>query len=245
MNLNFDEGTAFEGILPNILKRAEALINRGTSLELDPQGKALINKNLAIGQFRHQTEQYANDPLSFLAYPVMDSFRSDRKVVGVLGINLYWRIFFQPILPEDATGFVCVLENSYNQTFSYRLDGHLVSYLGEGDMHDEAYDHFESSTDVNEYAQNHAGPEMRSYTSVPLNTEVGKYTLRVFPSSETADGFLTSKPWLYTVIVVSVFLFTSCLFVAFVHVVERRQKIAMTRVVESVNKAAATERELK
>ena len=245
VNLNFDKGTVFEGILPNLLKRPEALINRGTSLELDPEGKVLINKNLAIGQFRHQTEKYANDPLSFLAYPIMDSFQQDRKVVGVLGTNLYWRMFFQSILPADAMGFICVLENSYNQTFSYRLDGPDVTYLGQGDLHDAAYAQFESSTDINEYVRRNAGPDMRSYTAVPLNTEVGKYILRVYPSKETENGFLTNKPWLYTAIVVAIFSFTSFLFALFVYVVERRQKLAMARVLESAENAAAAERDLK
>jgi signal transduction histidine kinase/CheY-like chemotaxis protein len=139
---------------------------------------------------------------------------------------------------------VCILENSYNQTLAYRIDGPDVTYLGDEDLHDTRYDHLEEFADINAYVQSQAGPETRSYTEVPLNKEFGKYTLRIYPSRDTEEYFTSNKPWVYTAVAVATFLFTSIVFVVFACVVERRQKIVMERVLTSAKEVAAAEREL-
>ncbi len=157
-------------------------------------------------------------------------------------MNVHWKLFLTDILPTSASGIVCILENSYNQTLAYRIDGPEVTYLGDEDLHDTRYDYLEEFADINAYVESQAGPETRSYTEVPLNKEFGKYTLRIYPSRDTEESFTSIKPWIYTAVAVSTFLFTSIVFVVFACVVERRQKIVMERVLKSAKQVAATER---
>jgi signal transduction histidine kinase/CheY-like chemotaxis protein len=206
-------------------------------------GREHMRDHFAASQYRHNIGEYQDDPLTTLAYPVFDSFEDDRQLAGVLATNIYWRLLFTDILPPSVSGIVCILENSYNQTLAYRIDGPDVTYLGDEDLHDTRYDYLEEFADINAYVQSQAGPETQSYTEVPLNKEIGKYSLRIYPSRDTEDHFSSNKPWVYTVLVAFTFLFTSIVFVVFAYVVERRQKIVMEGVVKSAKQAAATERE--
>eukprot|EP00977_Amphora_coffeiformis_P002112 scaffold407_cov168-Amphora_coffeaeformis.AAC.8 len=243
LNLNFAKSLVFEGTLQALLEKKEAVINRA-ALPL-PAFVEQMRSNIAVSQYRHEDfDTLSDDAVSYMAYPVMDSFEEDTQVVGVLGSNVFWRMIFARVLPESAGSFVCVLENSFNQTLSYRLDGPNAEYLGAGDFHDESYDYLAAFTDMNDILEGRRTPVTRSYTSVPLNAEFGKYTLRIYPTKETEDIFITSDPWLYACIVVAVVGITSLLFAAFSYFVERRQRRLTHRVRSNAEKAAAAEREL-
>ena len=89
---------------------------------------------------------------------------------------------------------MCVLENSFDQIFSFYLDGPEGKLLGELDAHNTKYDHLTGMTDTAEYERRQRNASRRSYTSLPLNTEYGQYTLRVYPMEETEKIFMTSSP---------------------------------------------------
>jgi signal transduction histidine kinase/CheY-like chemotaxis protein len=232
-----------EGVLHALLQSNQAVMGRAT-VPNTPNDMDMFISNLAISQYRHNIDEYLGDPLTMFAYPVFDSFEDDRQLAGVLVTDIYWKLFFANILPPSASGIICILENSFNQTLTYRIDGPDVTYIGEEDSHDTRYDYLEKLADINAHVESQARPETRSYTTVPLNKEFGKYTLRIYPSRDTEEGFSSNKPWVYTIVVASTFLFTSIVFIVFATVVERRQKIVMEGVVRSAEKAAATEREL-
>ena len=48
----------------------------------------VVLENLGIGQFREQSEEYIDDTLMFLAYPMFDSFEDDHEFAGVLAVNI-------------------------------------------------------------------------------------------------------------------------------------------------------------
>jgi len=243
LNLDFAKTLVFEGTLQAILEKKEAIMNRA-ALQLPAYTEQMKN-NIAVSQYRHEDfDTLSDDAVSYMAYPVMQSFEPDAEVGGVIGSNVFWRLIFTSVLPESAGSFVCVLENSFNQTLSYRLDGPNVEYIGAGDFHDKTYDHLAASTDMSEVLQDRRTAVARSYTSVPLNVEFGEYTLRVYPTKETEDIFITGNPWLYTFIVVAVAGITSLLFAAFSYFVEQRQRRLTQRVRSNAEKAAAAEREL-
>ncbi|KAL7565588.1 hypothetical protein ACA910_014300 [Epithemia clementina (nom. ined.)] len=244
LNWNFAGTYAFYGLLPILLETKQAVMNRATVTTPDVARQTLA-ANLVISQFRQEVEAYMDDPLTFIAYPVFDSFDPRTKeIAGVLATNIHWKLFFENILPLNAQGYICVLNNSYNQTLSYRVDGNEATYLGEEDAHDPHYDYLEVSASINDYVRRDAGPRTRSYTTVPLSTEYGKYTLRIYPSRETQQSYETNDSLVYVFVILSLFLFTSIVFIAFAFVVERRQRIVMATAIAHAEKAAATEREL-
>jgi hypothetical protein len=73
--------------------------------------------------------EYLEDPLTYFAYPVFDSFGDDRQLAGVLATNVYWKLFFTDILPPSAPGIVCILENSHNQTLAFLILGKRISTI--------------------------------------------------------------------------------------------------------------------
>lgn len=209
-----------------------------------PKNQKEFEANLKIGQYRHDVESYVKDPLTFLSYPVFDTFQDDRKLVGVISTSLYWGLIFRKILQPSSEGIICVLENSFNQTFSYRIDGLDVTYLGLEDAHDKQYDHLEFSADVNSYLDSVATTETRSYTTVSLNRDYGKYRLHVYPSKATEASYMSNEPAILSAVVACAFLFTSIVFLVFAVVVERRQHIVVTEAMMHARKAAETERQL-
>jgi hypothetical protein len=99
-------------------------------------------------------------------------------------------------------------------------------YLGPGDRHETDYDSFEQSSrlrDLDAFSiRDH------SYTGLPLAMGGCQYSLRVYPSSDMEDDYITSKPITFTVTAVLIFVFTSVVFFFYDVLVERRQKKVMT-----------------
>lgn len=58
-----------------------------------------IKANFEISQYRHEEfdSNFAHDAMSFVAYPIMESFESSTNVAGVLVTNFYWRLIFVEI----------------------------------------------------------------------------------------------------------------------------------------------------
>lgn len=215
------------------------------AVQVAPVVRARQEANLRLSQYRQRVDEYLDDGLtSFLNYPIFDSFDlEERQVVGILGTNIYWKIFLSHLLPSHAKGIVFVVENNYNQTFAYRIDGPKATFLGMEDPHDPKYDEYEDSEDITAQLQQRASPLTRAYTTVPLSGENG-YRIRVYPSQETEDLYVTNQPLVYTMVVMVSFFFCAMLFLLFSYVVERRHYVMMMRVVENAGKATAAEREL-
>ena len=43
-----------------------------------PKKPAGVIENLAVSQYREESLEFANDPHTFISYPVFDSFEKDR-----------------------------------------------------------------------------------------------------------------------------------------------------------------------
>jgi hypothetical protein len=58
-------------------------------------------------------------------------------------VIIYWSSLLAGILPLDSKGIIIVFENECNPTFSFQVDGPVVIYLGQDDLHDSKYDKYE------------------------------------------------------------------------------------------------------
>jgi hypothetical protein len=126
-----------------------------------------------------------------------------------------------------------VLKSTKNQSFTYKIDAGEVIYMGEGDQHDGKYDYLEESSKMSTYLSKITSPETKSYTSVDLNTEYCDYKLSVYPSQENEDVYVNNVPIVLTVVILSIFLFTSFVFVMYTVAVQRRQDVVMDCAVAS------------
>lgn len=227
------------GLVDIMTREKKALLNYAA--RPIPAYEAYLDNILSTSQYRH--DELEDDLHTILSYPVFDNFGTSREMVGMLASDIYWKSLFSNLLPSNSLGIICVVKNSFNQTFSYRLDGPIATYLGMEDMHDPKYNDMATTTNVNSHLEGRAGPRNRAYRAVALSDTI-QYTIRIYPSQDTEDLFSTDQPVLFTTVTVFVFLFASFLFLLYSILVERRQGIMTRRVVENVKRTAETEREL-
>ncbi|CAB9521225.1 respiration control sensor protein ArcB [Seminavis robusta] len=229
------------GLLDTMLQEKKAVL-RNAAVPI-PKMLKLMEGNLRISQYREHVEDYIDGLSTFMVYPVFDKFGEDQKLAGVLATNVYWKMLLSHLLPSSSQGIICVVENSFGQEFTYRIDGPEATFLGLGALNDPKYDDLEYSENINAYLQRRAGPRTRAYTTVPLSDST-QYTIRVFPSKDTEEMFVTNKPIVYTVVVLVGFALASFLFLLFSWVVEKRQHIMTAKVVDNAEKMTRTEREM-
>ena len=149
------------------------------------------------------------EPIGFIHYPVFRSVETNDEIVAVITATVYWKTYFQDILPDSAKGVICVVENDV-QTFTYKIDGGQAIFLGMEDLHDPVYDDYEITADYksfeSEFAENGEGAETgtkisggQRYTGVPVDDTKLAYRIRVYPSSEFEEPYDTNEPWLYAI----------------------------------------------
>jgi class 3 adenylate cyclase len=193
-----------------------------------------LDTTLGNSQYRHTFEEYAGESLTAFAYPVFDTLNlTDRKVVGIFGSNVYWRLMLQNVLPATGDDFVVVIKNTIGQAESYKINGPEVLYLGTGDRHDPAFDEMETAETVADLIDAKTGPETRSYTAVDLQSDYVSYSLHVYPTASMETNYLTKQPAQLAAGVASIFMFTMFIFVLFNCLVERRQRLVMDRAAKS------------
>lgn len=128
---------------------------------------------------------------------------------------------------------MAVLENTFNQTFSFRVDGRRVEYLGIGDHHDSKYDPMAVSEKVAEQVEKRARPATRSFTTAPLDQSFSSHTLRVYPTQDLEDDYVNNLPLLYAMTVAFVFAFSTAVFLVYDLLVQRQQRIVMSKAIQS------------
>jgi class 3 adenylate cyclase len=220
------------------LNSGEAVIHSASNLFGENMGDsgAYFQLVLSMSQFREAFDEYLGDPTSPFSYPVFDSFDpTNRTVAGILSSTFYWKLYLENVLPANRKGIICVLQNSFHQTFTYRIDGTAASYLGVGDLHDPKYDHLEVSSDMTSYFASRSSQSTTSYTVVKLNTAFNAYSLRIYPSKDTEASHVDSEPRILTIAIIFVFVFTSLVFMIYDCMVARRQCVVMNRAVASTS----------
>lgn len=145
------------------------------------------------------------EPSSQIYVPVFDDFGEPRQIMGVITAIFSWGDYFAGHLPSDGSeSIICVLENACGQQFSYLVKGKVASFLGKGDKHSAEFDDLEESFDFATLIED----EFLTFSGVSLELEFCTYRVRIFPTREMQDLFITIKPTYYTVAVVLTFLFT-------------------------------------
>ena len=69
--------------------------------------------------------------------------------------------------------------------------------------------------------------------SIPLNEDYCSYSLRVYPSGQLQDEFITFKPAIYTACVALAFVLISAVAITYDCVVQRRLKAVLDSALES------------
>jgi hypothetical protein len=224
------------GAFAEVIRTELAVLDIADNLNQEHLGQTsdYVKLVLSMSQYRGEIEQFLSEPMSTLGYPIFDSLNpTTRKLAGIIGTNIYWRVNFQNVLPPNAKGIICVISNTLNQTFTYRVDGEEPTFLGNGDLHDAKYDGFVRSAEFATYLKARNSIETRSYSSVELSEDYSGYSIHIYPFHDTEAQFINDDPLIFTLVLVGVFCFTSLVFVLYDCIVARRQRIVMDRAVQS------------
>ena len=169
--------------------------------------QAVLSEVLNLGfLYEGAVRDEITNPHSFLMQPIYPSLANGNEKIDrdsllgfIVGV-LPWDTYFLNLLPGHIKGIIVVLHNSCGEDFTYRLDGQDATYLGEGDLHDTKYNHLEITS-----------PFAPTVSVEDSSTSLDKcdYDLRIYPSPSFEDGYRTSRPLFYAVVVLCLFVFTA------------------------------------
>eukprot|EP00980_Cylindrotheca_fusiformis_P013825 scaffold3584_cov128-Cylindrotheca_fusiformis.AAC.1 len=174
-------------------------------------------------------------------YDRADTSDEDRKMVGIILIQLHWLDYFKNLFLEENSdeGIVVVLKSScptnwntalnitkyktsHDMVVTYQIDGSNAIVLGEEDLHDPKYDSLEVAETFIDLGIDES--------KVPEGLCVPTLTLHVYPSEKLEEKFATSNRIIYTSVVVTIFAFTVLVFLLYDFVVRRLQSKVMDRI---------------
>ena len=207
------------GGIVNLDLDIDPTFEKDTLITILSKGKAALGKVARSGYGSN------TDPASGFYYPVLEGIADNSTVVGSLGTLIFWLPYFADILPESAVGFIGVLENTCNQTFTFRIDGSSVAYIGEGDQHDSKYDYLKQEVSFLDLINKSI--ESKGYLGLPIDEDGCQYILSIYASADLEAVYKSDKPLIYMLVAMMIFLVTSLLFVLYDRLVERRQRLVM------------------
>jgi Adenylate and Guanylate cyclase catalytic domain len=173
---------------------------------------------------------YEGDPFSNIQFPIYGSFdRNDTKPVAMISAMVHWGSYLKGVLPNQAKGIIAIIENPCGGAYTFYINGGNVSLLGNGDLHDNTFDSFVHRTSFEDIERLDDGSE---YGVEFLNTYC-PVSLRVYPSQEFSDLYNTNLPIAITLTVLLVFVFSVVMFLLYDRLVERRQRLVLTKALHS------------
>lgn len=172
---------------------------------------------MEFGDFQLEAQDVG--PWSLLAEPVLATVNSngDTTVVAFLLSRVPWgEILFShrhdgSVSTEES--ILCLLTDYSNgNSFTYRIEGSQVDYLGPGDswVRKEAYGDGTSSNDPKQMRRQ----LQTSNVALP-------FTVRVFPTQEYHDSYTSNQPLVYAFLAIVLLLLVALVFVLFEHFHDR------------------------
>ena len=150
---------------------------------------------------------YQGDPFSSVYIPVYDSYDQGKKTVGVILGVMRWATFFEGVLSSNSEAVTVVLESSLEGAFTYRVTPSLAEYVGQGDLHDNKYDHLVRTANFEVHNIERSGA-----LEFSLDESLNKFKIRVYPTQEFENAFRSKIPLVTTLAVGMVFVFTAIMF---------------------------------
>lgn len=193
--------------------------------------KEFVNKASELDPDASSSIEQGGGITSNMIVPVFDVWNQEkRQVVGMLFVMVYWQRYLDCLLPDMQetlqSPLVAVLENTCAQAFTYEIQGSQATFLGVGDMHDETYGDLMMESGFAAVL----GFDLEANEALPGEC---MYNVRVYPTQEMEDNFLSNEPYWFAAIVLFIFIFTAAVFGCYDRLVQRRHHVVNTKAVES------------
>ena len=143
-------------------------------------------------------------------------------MVGAVEFEFLWEHVFANVLTGIDSPLHAVVENTCdNRQFTYEVIGEEVSFVGEGDLHNDGVDGFNDfSTSPEEFEALFLEHSFRPKVEADGSCS---YFVSYFPTAEFKRHYVTNSPDAYRGIVMAVFLFVIGIFWIYDSMIEKRQ----------------------
>lgn len=180
-----------------------------------------------------------NQVQSVVTQPVYEQLYSDNSndVRGYIFSIIDWENILSTLLPDSIRGIDIVLSNTCDQHVTYALNGHDVTYMRLGDLHDTQ--HSQKMSRVIDFNENYVKSTLNLIQQVSFHCQI---LLHVYPNDIFINDNITndSTPLIMTTIICVCFIimiFVFCIFQKYVHYRNQKMKRItsnMQRFVESL-----------
>jgi hypothetical protein len=171
---------------------------------------------------------YEGDPISNLFLPVAKSF-DDNTTAALLAIIVHWASYFDDILPLHAKDISVVIDDSCTIPSTLIVRGNHVVFGGKGDHHETHFDQYVTNSSWNTLEVIQDGTE----TGLPYLSTHCPPSIKIYPTNSYKEQFNTNQPVYMTLTVALVFVFAILVFIAYDRLVERRQRLVLTKALQS------------
>jgi len=139
----------------------------------------------------------ANNPHSFTFHPVHRVPGNESSdIVAMFACATAWDFSMLNLLPDNVKGMYCLVQNTCNQTVTYRIDGGNATYLGEGELQPIEYDDMAVAVDLN----------LQENPKAKTTPGHCMYSMKVYPSKAFEDDYKTNTPVIYATVVAGTFV---------------------------------------
>lgn len=139
------------------------------------------------------------------------------QIVGFIGASIHWQEVLTNVVPDYVDGLYCVISTDTGHSNTYIIQGGQPELVGEGDLHDTAYERYGHSVVLND-------EESNASASV-------RYTLTVYPSQAMLHEFRTGVPLYVSIAFVLVILVCTIIFFVYDYFI-RSQSQERKRILE-------------
>lgn len=193
-----------------------------------------------------------HSPKSVILQPIFDSFDAAKRNMRAFSWGILpWDHLFMDLLPAEMADdrIIAILENSCGQVMTFAVNGPTPTFVGPGDLHESKFDDLVVETELEEFwasanTVNAAttttdgdendqititGDEQLAEKAEAQEYDKGhcSYTLRIYPSSQFRNAYITNRPEYFTCGIALIFFVTGVSFFIFVYVSRNRQKKVM------------------
>jgi class 3 adenylate cyclase len=171
---------------------------------------AVFSETISAYNFSEATTDTDNVPHCLLIGPVYENLSLDtsKTPVAYFSAILAWDAVLKDIVHGQEGVIEAVLESSCGYVTTYQLHGGGdVSYKGDGDLHDQAYDDMKVSFELANADLTEASPER-----VLQQTTRCVYMMHLYPTKSFDTSYSTLQPALLAISSVLIFLFTAVAF---------------------------------
>jgi hypothetical protein len=165
------------------------------------------------------------NPHAFLMEPVYSAFVESPELVGfLLGVTSFENLL-DNVVQEGANGIVCVVTDSCGNDMTYELNGPKSTFLANADLHDKRFDSCMHSV------------QLETYETIVEGMCV--HELKVYPSAAFRATYETSKPAVYTCVILLAFVVTAVLLIIYDTMITRRHGKLMRTAIRTSNLVAS------